>query len=418
MKKVFLVMMLGLLSIQCQAAWTTMTTPYTDVNFKDMCVLSDQDIWISGSGGAIIHYDGANWETRNSGTEQDLYAIDMIDANEGWAVGEGVILHCDSGIWIVMPDVDPQISFKDVHIFSNDDVYFVGYGFTSGGVVLHWTGTMLLNDFQVNGNIETLAADSKENIWSVGAGNIRIHYDGASWSVDNSALPESINIHGVAIGQDGEPLICGNLSDTSHWDQGRIFAHTASGWTTVYSDLTSALLFDITLNSNLGCCAGEDGFLLERVNSGWKKTSHVSNEQINKMEFVNSLSGWGVCNKGLVLRWQFDEPVIELYLSEAVFHNYDLFASFYGIANTEISRTMDLYIALEVYGTFYFWPTFTSDVSPTSIPMTADSYYIDEILPAFHWPPIQGSAEGLKFWGVILSNGDLISYTNVTFGWE
>ena len=45
------------------------------------------DAWAVGDSGTILHWTGTTWESMTSPTNAPLYAIQMIDANNGWAGG-------------------------------------------------------------------------------------------------------------------------------------------------------------------------------------------------------------------------------------------------------------------------------------------------------------------------------------------
>ena len=50
------------------------------------------DVWAAGSGGTLLHYDGASWQPELSGTTQPLHAL-WGTPERLWAVGEhGTIL--------------------------------------------------------------------------------------------------------------------------------------------------------------------------------------------------------------------------------------------------------------------------------------------------------------------------------------
>ncbi len=58
------------------------------------------DAWAVGPNGAIMHWDGALWQSVASPTTTSLAALDMLSAGDGWAVGaQGVILHWDGASW-------------------------------------------------------------------------------------------------------------------------------------------------------------------------------------------------------------------------------------------------------------------------------------------------------------------------------
>jgi hypothetical protein len=81
----------------------------------------------------------------------------------------------------------------------------------------------------------------------------------------------------------------------------------------------------------------------------------------------------------------------------------------------------DLYVILDVYGNYWFWPGWSQDIEFQTISLNPDRSIIVFILD-FKWPSGDfGSADGLMFWGALLDpqNGALIgNYDHVEFGYS
>src|SRR5206468_1934584 len=85
----------------------------TDVDCVDACThgiwgtsdlsrvwgTADNDAWAVGSGGVILHYDGANWSKVPSHTGQDFAGLSGTSAGDAWAVGSDVLAHWDGTAW-------------------------------------------------------------------------------------------------------------------------------------------------------------------------------------------------------------------------------------------------------------------------------------------------------------------------------
>jgi uncharacterized repeat protein (TIGR01451 family) len=53
-----------------------------------------------GTAGSIYHYDGTSWSQVDSPTNNLLRAVQMVNADDGWIVGDnGTILHYHGGAW-------------------------------------------------------------------------------------------------------------------------------------------------------------------------------------------------------------------------------------------------------------------------------------------------------------------------------
>jgi hypothetical protein len=60
----------------------------------------DEHLWAAGSDGTILHFDGTDWHTEDSGTNDTLNAIFGFSSEDIWAAGDnGTVLHFDGKHW-------------------------------------------------------------------------------------------------------------------------------------------------------------------------------------------------------------------------------------------------------------------------------------------------------------------------------
>ncbi len=75
---------------------------------RDIEVLSPDEGWGVGDGGAILHYSQGAWRVVSSPVSTALYSIHMFTATQGWAVGaEGTILRFDGTHWTEWTETGP-----------------------------------------------------------------------------------------------------------------------------------------------------------------------------------------------------------------------------------------------------------------------------------------------------------------------
>ena len=105
--------------------------------FRGLDLFSSTDGWAIGDGGAIYHWDGANWTGVTSSTSNFEGAIKMISPTDGWIVGSD-IMHWDGAAWTFVPN--PTTSFLfDVEFVSATEGWAVGGNYGEAGVILHYT---------------------------------------------------------------------------------------------------------------------------------------------------------------------------------------------------------------------------------------------------------------------------------------
>ncbi|MBN1296745.1 hypothetical protein JXA80_08180, partial [bacterium] len=80
---------------------------------------------------------------------------------------------------------------------------------------------------------------------------------------------------------------------------------------------------------------------------------------------------------------------------------------------------VDLFVILDVYSMYWFYPAWSENVTWEDIPSLPPGNMIKSIF-SFTWPSgLNGSADGLYFWGGLLVNGfELMGHIDyVTFGY-
>ena len=68
--------------------WQPVESP-NDMDLYDVDFLAPDAGWAVGQTGIIVHYNGATWAGNQLYSGEDLLAVDMIAPDEGWAVGPG-----------------------------------------------------------------------------------------------------------------------------------------------------------------------------------------------------------------------------------------------------------------------------------------------------------------------------------------
>ncbi len=96
-----------------------------------------------------------------------------------------------------------------------------------------------------------------------------------------------------------------------------------------------------------------------------------------------------------------EEYVFDLQLNKAMFEPWDHFLLSTVVTNNSATLEADEYILLDVYGEYWFWPSWGKELDFQRRTFEGGQVYEDTILD-FWWPADSGTADGLRFYGALL----------------
>ncbi|MBN1357024.1 hypothetical protein JXA40_12250 [bacterium] len=85
-----------------------------------------------------------------------------------------------------------------------------------------------------------------------------------------------------------------------------------------------------------------------------------------------------------------------------IYHRGELFRCTTTIINPGSEILVHQYVLLDVYGSYWFWPSWSTDVDFDVRLLDAGGYYPNEMIIEFTWPEVAGSASGLRFWAALI----------------
>jgi hypothetical protein len=141
-----------------------------------------------GSGGTILHFDGARWTLEDSGTGSTLLAVWGSSASDVWAAGSWesgvgtVLLHRTGGRWTNANPAGGNIELRGLWGAGPADVWAVG----SGGMIYHHDGAAWSQVTSPVASTTTVLSSvwgsSSTDVWAVGDGAVVLHWDGVAWN--------------------------------------------------------------------------------------------------------------------------------------------------------------------------------------------------------------------------------------------
>ncbi len=243
--------------------WLLDTNPkgYGFGGIGDIQMLSPNEVWAKD--GAIYHYKDGRWNEQSQFNGQDeVSAISMISANEGWATawfGEGAFLHYADGIWQVTQENLQDYPY-DIQMLSHD----LGWAVCDGGVYEYKGGSWLLTQRlpQPHGDNRHIKMVSVNEGWITTIGEATLyHYNGSQWQAVDSPAKQGLSSIDMISSNDGWAVGAG----------GTIMHYAGSSWQ-LYPSPTRNPLLDIKMVSpNEGWAVGWNGTILHYKDGVWSQ---------------------------------------------------------------------------------------------------------------------------------------------------
>ena len=338
-----------------QAAWVKQAPIPTGADLYAAAQLGPADVWAVGGPGLAVHTKdgGGTWTVKTLATDS-LHAVFFLDAQHGWAAGNGFFRTTDGG----------QTWAKTSPWGSVYDLYFLdaqhGFAAGNGGVTYRTTNAGLTWSNATVGTLDTLSSIwfvDPDHGWTVDIAG-RIYHStngGVSWSLQHDAGEYLSTVQfldaqqGWAIGgdtflrtEDGgtnwfqvavppgtwshAARFFGPQNGISVGEYGNVTRTTDGGqtWTTVSAIGSGPRLWDVesaTAAQSVYC--GEAGALAMTRNGGqrWALIQSGGTGMAHALDAVDPLRAWAASDQGEILR-TVDGGAHWLRVHVAGFDNY------------------------------------------------------------------------------------------------
>ena len=115
-----------------------------------------------------------------------------------------------------------------------------------------------------------------------------------------------------------------------------------------------------------------------------------------------------------------NEPVVDLVLNDDVYEAGEQFILTFNCYNPLETMTLDTYVVLDIYGHYYFYPTWTEDINFESRTYPSGETSSFTVL-SFQWPSGVGSGGPFTFYGALTYHGtfELVgNYDSASFSYR
>lgn len=248
--------------------WTEVVVPEElapdSDHFLAVWASSATDVWVAphAHDRGLLHYDGTAWEFVDFGVAppapyEDIWGTGPDDI---WVTGTyGNVLHYDGASW-TRPYSDGAFGrFYGIWGTGDGHVFAAGASYEMGANIVEWDGAAWTVHHRGFGHINDAWSASPTDVWAVTSGGRSLHYDGMEWSY----VPTGVqgDLRGVWGAGPGDVRAVGR--------DGQIVRNTGAGWTAESSGVTTDLT-DIWGRSATDVWAvGDSGTVLHYDGSGW-----------------------------------------------------------------------------------------------------------------------------------------------------
>jgi photosystem II stability/assembly factor-like uncharacterized protein len=195
---------------------------------------STSDIFAVGEQGTIMRFDGSALTAEASGTTKTLYGVWGASPADVWAVGglpgrDNVLLRRQGGAWTVQPSPTPAGAYFKIWGTAADDIFICG----EGGVILHFDGaTWTKQETNLPQSVTLFTVHGRSRTDAVAVGGfgkaVALRYDGTRWSsLPDAIVQTSSGLAGAAMSPDGEVLLVGSAGTKLRGQPGALVEETA-----------------------------------------------------------------------------------------------------------------------------------------------------------------------------------------------
>jgi hypothetical protein len=164
----------------------------------------DDDVWVSGQSGQVMQFDGWVWSVVTGA--ETFYAAWASSANDVWFVTGGAIDHWDGALWTTKQ----VASVGSVWGSGPDDVWAVGPD------VWHWDGQAWAQQPGFSFQANAVWGWGPGDVWTVGTGGMAAHEDALGWhEMPTGTVNDLLAVWGSG---PGDVWAVGTRGTIVHWD--------------------------------------------------------------------------------------------------------------------------------------------------------------------------------------------------------
>jgi hypothetical protein len=276
--------------INSNGTWNKVTVPsgLTTTTFTAIGGSSGSDIWVTGTGGVMLHYNGSTWTQVTSVIGTTLNAVTSGSATSVAIVGgNGTLLNYTGSTFAISPQAG--IPIYGIWATDTNDIYA-----SSVGTILHYNGSGWTSAYAgASDTYNAISGVSDNEIFTVGSLGDASIFSGSLWSSVNFGSSPINDVWAV-----NANLVygCGNSGQVGYYNGTSYVALTPAS----SSANLSALWADASNNVYTVATNGS----IAHLTSGSTFTGMTSgtSTQLNAIHGLTGVDVWAAGNSGTVLQ--------------------------------------------------------------------------------------------------------------------
>ncbi len=243
-----------------------------DVALLDVAGTSATDVYMvgadAGAGGTVVHCDGASWSRLDGFGEGDLWWVHLVDGVAWIAGAAGRVFRYDPASGDVQAEVvDATRTLYGIWgpadgdlwaVGGNDDVGGAGLWHRTGGA---WAPVEIPASLADRTALFKVWGRSASDVFVVGSAGALLHYDGTSWTVDDSDVAYGASVVTVT-GDDTDVYAVGG-------DIAGVLLHQVSGVWANETPLYAMQLAGVSVRGGVPVVAGYGGAVYDWDSTAW-----------------------------------------------------------------------------------------------------------------------------------------------------
>jgi photosystem II stability/assembly factor-like uncharacterized protein len=317
------ILLVSFISVSTNAQWVLQNSG-TQLNLNSIFFINANTGWAVGDGGIILKSTngGSNWITQSGGTTDNLYSVHFENSNVGWIVGEDVriLKSTDGGSSWAAQFANPPVlaDLYSVHFRDSNNGWAIGnYMYSSSGYdsyLINTTngGTTWQNNFYFMDEKLFSVQFMNNNLGLVAGSDVARTSDGGSnwYPVFGSFGDEFYSLFFIDA---NTGWIAGKNFLQS---KGLIYKSIDGGlsWLLSKSDSLKTYTSVFFADANNGWVSGFAGVIMNTTNGGidWSYQSSGISSNLSSIFFTDNLTGWAAGSNGVILKTNNGGTPVEL----------------------------------------------------------------------------------------------------------